>query len=292
VWQNAFCPYSRQALPSGQIQPVTHFVRAMGNEAVMDKSTLLGLVLGVVTLYVGIIMGGSLKQFIDVHGGIIIFGGAAAALFIMFPLKKVLSLPSILKNCFFVRLPDAKETIKQLSEMSATVRRDGLLALEKKLSEIKDPFFVRGLEMVIDGAPREKLEDTLGTELACVQERHASGKKQLEFLGATFPAFGMVATLIGLVQMLGQLEDPSKIGAGMAVAMVATFYGAAGSNLIFLPLAGKLEQRSKEETLVREIMITGLVSLVEGEAPRAMETKLKAYLSPKARQDEAKATAA
>ncbi len=105
----------------------------------------------------------------------------------------------------------------------------------------------------------------------------------------SLPAFGMVGTLIGLIQMLHELDDPSKIGAGMAVAMVTTFYGAFVANMIFLPLAGKLENRSKEEALVRELMIQGLVALIDGDAPRAMETKLKAFLAPKARQIEAEA---
>src|SRR5205807_10102902 len=136
-----------------------------------------------------------------------------------------------------------------------------------------EPFRKRGLELVIDNSAKEKLEEVLHLDLHSIEERHSLGKKIFEQLGAMLPAFGMVGTLIGLIQMLGSLDDPSKIGSGMAVAMVTTFYGAFGSNMIYLPLAGKLEARSKEETLLRELMIKGLVSMVEGDAPRAMETK-------------------
>src|SRR5262249_26204083 len=139
----------------------------------------------------------------------------------------------------------------------------------------------------IDGSPRDKLEEALGIELRCIQERHLTGKRIFEFLGASLPAFGMVGTLIGLIQMLNALDDPSRIGSGMAVARVATFYGALVANLVCLPLAGKLDTRSREETLLRELQIHGLASLLHGETPRTLESKLKAFLAPSARQLEA-----
>jgi chemotaxis protein MotA len=147
------------------------------------------------------------------------------------------------------------------------------------------------LEMVVDGYSREKVERVLQIELQYIGERHALGKRMFEQLGASLPAFGMVGTLIGLIEMLHNLDDPSKIGSGMAVAMVTTFYGAFAANMICLPLAGKLENRSKEETLLRELMIQGVVALTDGEAPRAVEAKLKAFLEPQARQTEAAAAA-
>ena len=123
----------------------------------------------------------------------------------------------------------------------------------------------------------------LQTELQCIQERHLTGKKIFDSLGASLPAFGMVGTLIGLIQMLGALDDPTKIGAGMAVAMVTTFYGAFVANMFYLPMAGKLETRSKEETLIRELTIQGLLALMDGESPKVIETRLYAFLSPKNR---------
>ena len=253
-------------------------------EGSMDIGTLLGFLLGFGFIIAAITMHGSLADFVDVPGAMVAFGGSFSALFINFPLKKVLGAFGVVKHCFLVQLPDPKAEIRRLSELARVARRDGLLALERKLSEIEDPFLVRGLELVIDGSPREKLEDALHMELDCIRERHATGKKIFEQLGTSLPAFGMVGTLIGLIQMLHELDDPTRIGAGMAVAMVTTFYGAFVANLIFLPLAGKLETRSREEMLLRELMITGLAALVEGETPRALERKLKTFLAPKARE--------
>ncbi len=255
----------------------------------MDIGTVNGIVVGIGCIVAAILHDGSLKSFIDIPGALVAFGGATGGLFIMFPAKKVLGVFGVLKHCFLHTLPDPRDEIKRLTELATVARRDGLLALEKRLPEIRDPFLVRGLEMVIDGTPREKLEEILQIELHCIQERHLMGKKIFDQLGASLPAFAMVGTLIGLILMLNKLDDPSSIGSGMAVAMVATFYGAFTANLICLPLAGKLESRNKEETLIRELMIQGLSALVEGEAPRAMETKLKAFLAPKARQIEASA---
>ena len=257
----------------------------------MDIGTLIGIVMGFGFVLVAITMHGSLKDFVDIPGAMVAFGGSSASLFIMFPAKKVMGVFGVIKNVFFHKLPDAKEEMARLTQLASIARRDGLLALEKQIPDIKDPFLVRGLEMVIDGTPKEKLEEVLTIELNCIQERHKTGKKIFDQLGASLPAFGMVGTLIGLIQMLGKLDDPSKIGEGMAVAMCTTFYGAFVANMLFLPMAGKLENRSKEETLLRELMIRGLVGLIEGEGPRAMETKLKAFLTPKMRQGDTQAAA-
>ncbi|HLN29947.1 MAG TPA: motility protein A [Gemmataceae bacterium] len=257
----------------------------------MDIGTLLGFILGFGFISAAIMMHGSLTDFIDLPGAMVAFGGSTAAVFIMFPMKKALGAFGVVKHCFLFKLPDPKEEIGRLTELAMLARRDGLLALEKRIADIKDPFLVRGLEMVIDGTPKEKLEEVLNIEMQYIQERHTTGKKIFDQLGASLPAFGMVGTLIGLIQMLHELDDPSKIGAGMAVAMVTTFYGAFVANLIYLPLAGKLETRNKEESLLRELMIRGLAALVEGESPREMKTKLQAFLAPKARASEERSAA-
>lgn len=258
----------------------------------MDLATLIGFVMGFLCIIVAIMMHGSLTDFIDLPGALVAFGGSFSALFINFPLKKVLGVLGIVKHCFLTKLADPAAEIRRFADLSTIARRDGLLALEQQVADIPDQFLRRGLEMVIDGTPKEKLEEVLSIEVSCIQERHKTGKKIFDQLGASLPAFGMVGTLIGLIQMLHELDDPTKIGAGMAVAMVTTFYGAFVANLVFLPLGGKLEARSKEEVLLRQLMIQGLVAMAEGEAPRALEAKLKAFLAPKARQIEVPAAAA
>lgn len=252
----------------------------------MDIGTILGFVIGFACILTAIMFGGSVTAFVDIPGALVAFGGSGAAILIAFPLKKVMEVVGVTKQVFTIRVPEPKEEIRRFSEYAAIVRRDGLLSLEKKLNEVKDPFLRRGLEMVIDNTPHEKLEQVLHIELGGMEERHQLGKKIFDQLGAALPSFGMVGTLIGLIQMLRELDDPSKIGAGMAVAMVTTFYGAFGANMVFLPLAAKLDARSKEEVKVRELMIHGLVGLLEGESPRALEAKLKAFQAPKARQED------
>jgi chemotaxis protein MotA len=255
--------------------------------AAMDKGTPIGIVLGFACICIAILHDGSLYSFIDLPGALVVFGGSFSGLFIMFPMKKVLSIFGILRHVFLESLPNPEEEIKRIGELATLARRDGLLALEKQLPEIKDRFLVKGLEMVIDGTPKEKIEEILMIKLHYIQERHTLGKRMFDQLSASLPAFGMVGTLIGLIQMLNSLDDPSKIGSGIAVAMVTTFYGVFGANLVYLPMAGKLDARNKEETLLRELMIQGLLALVDGEAPRTIETKLRVFLTPKKEPEEA-----
>ncbi len=259
----------------------------------MDKATPIGLVLGVGLILISIaIGGGGLMPFVDVPSIMIVFGGSIAATLINFPLAKVLSVFSVVKNCFFVKLPEPKEAIATFSDLSAVARRDGLLALEAKMEAIDDPFLKRGLELVVGGSTKEEITASMETELAYIEQRHGTGKKIVDSIGAAAPAFGMIGTLIGLVQMLRSLDDPSNIGAGMAVALLTTLYGAVVANLFCIPLAGKLETKGNEETLIRELMITGLQSLVEGHAPRATEERLLAFLSPGSRTSSAAQQAA
>ena len=250
----------------------------------MDLGTTLGTVMGFVFIATAITIHGRLSDFLDLPGALVAFGGSFSALFIYFPPRKVLGIFSVIGKCLFNKVPDPRAEIRRFTEYASIARRDGLLALEKRGIGSADPFLVRGLEMVIDGTPRDKIQQILQIELGCIHERHAVGKRMFDQLGASLPAFGMVGTLIGLIQMLNKLDDPSQIGSGMALAMVTTFYGAFAANMVFLPLAGKLETRSNEETMVRELMIQGLMALTEGDSPRTMEGKLKAFLAPQARE--------
>ncbi|MCA9050990.1 MAG: motility protein A [Planctomycetaceae bacterium] len=250
----------------------------------MDISTVIGLVLAVGLVLGSIFIGGGLMDFVDVPSMMITIGGSFAALLINYPLKKAMSTANVVKKCFLYKLPTPEEVIAQFRGFATTARRDGLLALESELENLTDDFLKRGLEQVVGGASKEDLASGLEIEVAAIESRHQTGKKMLDCIAAAAPAFGMIGTLIGLVQMLKTLDDPSKIGGGMAVALLTTLYGAVIANMFCIPLAGKLEVRSQEEVQIRELMIAGLVSLVEGQAPRAVEERLLAYLSPKTRQ--------
>ena len=251
----------------------------------MDIATIIGIILGTVLVLGSIALGGPLLPFINVPSLMITVGGSIAALLMNFPLASCLGVFGVVKNCFTVKLPSAGETVAQFREFATVVRKDGLLALESHTEEITDGFLKRGLEMVLSGTSREDVQTVLETELTYIEQRHQTGKKIIDATAAAAPAFGMIGTLIGLVQMLRSLDDPSQIGVGMATALLTTLYGAVIANMFCLPLAGKLETRSKEEVQFRELIIAGLISLIEGHPPRNVEERLLAFVSPKTRKE-------
>ena len=250
----------------------------------MDISTVIGLVMAIGLVLGSIMLGGGLGDFIDVPSLMITVGGSIAAVLMNFQLKVAMGALNVVKKCFLVRIQTPDEVISRFREFATTARRDGLLALEGEVETVEDDFLRRGLEQVVGGASKDDLLSGLETEVAAIAGRHANGKKIVDAVAAAAPAFGMIGTLIGLVQMLKSLDDPSQIGGGMAVALLTTLYGAVIANMFCIPLAGKLEVRAQEEMMIRELMIAGLVSLVEGQAPRAVEERLLAYLSPKSRE--------
>lgn len=251
----------------------------------MDLATVVGLILAIGLVLGSIMVGGGLGAFIDIPSVMIVFGGSIAAVLVNFPIAKAKNFFAVAMKCFFVKLPSPDEVISQFREFATTARRDGLLALEGEVEKVDDIFLKKGLEQVVGGTAKEELQSALENEVNYLAQRHANGKKLVDAVAAAAPAFGMIGTLIGLVQMLKSLDDPSKIGGGMAVALLTTLYGAVIANMFCIPLAGKLDVRSQEEVMIRELMITGLVALVEGHAPRAVEERLQAFLAPKNRID-------
>lgn len=246
----------------------------------MDIATVIGIVLGSGLVLGSIIMGGPIGPFINIPSGMIVFGGSISACLMNFTLAETLGVVGVVKNCFFLKLPEPTQCIDQFKEFATLVRKDGILALEDHIGDITDPFLKRGLEMVVGGGSKDVLTATLETEIAYIEQRHLNGKKILESTAAAAPAFGMIGTLIGLVQMLRTLDDPSKIGGGMATALLTTLYGAVVANMFCIPLAGKLEARNSTELMIRELMLTGLLGLVDGQTPSAMEEALVAFIEP------------
>jgi chemotaxis protein MotA len=252
----------------------------------MDIATFLGFLLGIGLLlwsmaYAGGV--GALGLFVHYPAMMVVVGGSLAAILVHFPLEDFKKLARVLWRTFFCRLPAAAEEIERIIAYANLARREGLLVLESQLTEVNDRFFAKGAQLVIDGFAGETVRDILELEAEAERQRHAVGKKMLEMLGTFAPAFGLVQTLIGLVQMLSSLNDPSRIGSGMAGALVGTFYGATLANLVFLPMAGKLAVRANQEALLRELMIEGLVAIQAGEKPQLIREKLRGYLSPSER---------
>lgn len=256
----------------------------------MDKATIGGLVLGVALLIMSVLIapGASFAAFIDYPSAAVVVGGAIAATCIALPLRSLLNMPKVLRKVFLNEPPDLHRLIAQLVEFSEIARRDGILALESKTEEIQDPFILLGIQMAVDGTDAELMETILRCEMDAVAQRHKIGKSLMDTMGRYAPAFGMIGTLMGLIIMLGNMDDPEAIGPGMAVALITTLYGAVISNLICLPFADKLAFYSKRELEAREIILKGILSIQDGDNPRVLEQRLQTYL-PVAERNKAKA---
>ena len=250
----------------------------------MDIATIVGILAGIILVMSAIAVGGNLGMFINIPSLFIVVGGTLAATLINFPLQDVLGVIKTVKNAFLHKAAPPTKVIQTIVAFATTARRDGILALESKASEAGDEFLERSIQLAVDGTAPELIKDILTTELAFLEERHSLGQGIFNSMGAFAPAFGMIGTLIGLIAMLATLEDPSMIGAGMAVALVTTFYGAIMANMIFLPIAGKLKVRTRTEILTKELIIEGILSIQSGDNPRVIEQKLKAFIAPNLRE--------
>jgi len=251
----------------------------------MDIATIIGVLFGLIVVIGAIAVGTGAKMFINIPSLGITIGGMLCATMIHFSLPQFLGIFSIIKKTIVSKIPSQSEMIQQMVNYAAINRRDGALALEQEIHNISDSFFLKGLQMLIDGQESENIRNLMSLEIQYLQERHSTGKKILEFMGAAAPAFGMIGTLIGLVQMLSNLSDPSGIGTGMATALITTFYGAFAANLVFIPLAGKLGIYSKAEVMAKEMITEGVCAIAQGENPTAVREKMQAFISHSRREE-------
>jgi len=258
----------------------------------MDVATLVGAIAGFLLIATAIFLGGGAGAFLNVPSLLITVGGTFSATLVHFPLSEVMKIFSVLKRTFTVNIPEAETVIRDMVEFARVARRDGVLALEDSLAEVDDEFLSKGIQLVIDGGEADQIEEIMLIELNGLQRRHELGASILSFMGDAAPAFGMIGTLIGLVQMLRALNNPDMIGSGMATALLTTFYGALLANLLFIPLAGKLKTRSREELTIREMMIEGLVGIQSAVNPRALHDRMASYLHPQQRSSGEEAAAA
>ena len=251
----------------------------------MDFATILGAVLGLVVILATILYEGNLAIFFNIPAIAIVFGGMTCATMIHFSMSQFIGIFSIIKKTLFHKITPPEEIVQNMVNYAAITRRDGALALEQELGKNKDPFLVKGLQMLIDGQEEDAIREFMELDIQYLQERHAVGKKMLDFMGASCPSFAMVGTLIGLICMMSKMESPDQIGRGMAVALVCTFYGAFTANLIFLPLGGKLGLYSKAETTSKEMIVEGLCALARGESPTEVREKMQVFISTKRRAE-------
>ncbi len=250
----------------------------------MDLSTLIGIIAGFVLIITAMATGGGAGMFFNIPSLMITIGGMLAATLITFPLQDVIGVFAVVKKAFLHREEKPGSMIQLIVGFAETARREGILSLEQKAEAVDDDFLKNGIRLAVDGTEPELIRDIMRTELDYLMERHKLGQAIFEAMGAYAPAFGMIGTLIGLIQMLRSLEDPSSIGLGMATALITTFYGALAANLVFLPLAGKLKNRSSGEVLLKELSIEGILSIQSGDNPRIVESKLMSFVAPKLRE--------
>ena len=225
------------------------------------------------------------SQYTDLPSILIVMGGAIGAVCISMPLGRVIRALGVMRHAFLTKKLNPLRIIERLVEFGEIARRDGILALEGVMDEAQDRFLVKGIQMAVDGSDPEVIQEAMTTELEYLQSRHSEGKAIFDGIAKYAPAFGMIGTLIGLIGMLANLSDPDSIAPNMAVALITTLYGAIVANLLAMPIADKLAARSREEVLLKEIIIQGVMSIQSGDNPKIVEQKLKIFLPPAMRGD-------
>lgn len=240
---------------------------------------IIGMLIGFILVFWSISSSGPLAAFIDVPSIVITFFGSMAAVAISFPIQNMLKIPSVIKELMLDQGDNRVEIIQLFAELSKKSRVNGVLSIEEDIQELENSTMQKGLQMVIDGKDGEIIKAQMELEMDLTSERYEIAPAVLNKWGEFAPAFGMIGTLIGLIVMLGELDDPSTIGSGMATALITTFYGTILANLVFIPLATNLSRLAEDKLITYEIVIDGIISMQEGQTPRDIEEKLKSYLS-------------
>lgn len=251
----------------------------------MDLATGIGILAAIGMLAWALWSGssGQITVYLDTASFILVGGGSVFVVLSTQALEKFLALIRVIKRSFFAKRQSVARTIEKIISLGELARREGVLSLENALDDVEDEFLANGIRLVIDGTAANEIEQILVAELDALDQRHMQGKLILDNFGKYAPAIGMIGTLIGLVAMLNNMSDPSQIGAGMAIALLTTMYGAILANMVFLPLADKLAYRHDEEMLMRTVMLKGILSLQAGDNPRVTQAKLSVFLPARER---------
>jgi chemotaxis protein MotA len=251
----------------------------------MDLTTILGLVIGIGALLLSVILeGGHISSLFSVPAFVMIAGGTIGATAIGFTVEELKTVPTLMRIAFKDEKHDVASLIATLVSFAEKARREGLLALEEDLNAIEDKFLKKGMQLVIDGTDAELVRSIMETELAFIQERHHKGASIFDAAGGYAPTMGIIGTVMGLVHVLGNLSDTESLGPAIATAFLATLYGIFSANILFLPIAGKLKNRSAHQVLVYEVTLEGILSVQAGDNPRIVEEKLEAFLAPTKRK--------
>ena len=250
----------------------------------MDLATLIGMLGAFAIVIAAMVVGGDVTIFINIPSLLIVVGGSIFAVLIKFSVKQFLGTMKIAGQAFFVKVDDPLELVNTCTEMAVAARKGGLLSLES--IEVDNNFLKKGVQYIVDGLDADVVRNTMMKDMMQTIERHNIGNKIFKAIGDVAPAMGMIGTLIGLVQMLSAMDDPKSVGPAMAVALLTTLYGAMIANMVAIPIADKLELRSKEERRYKSLMIDALVGIQTGQNPRMLEELLKTYLPANLRQSD------
>lgn len=245
----------------------------------MDKASLGGVVLGVGGIVCGLLLeGGNLSQILQPTAAIIVFGGTLGAVLLQFPLGVVISAFRRLIHVFIEPQQNPQATIEELVKYANQARREGIVSLDSTLEKIENPFLKKSLMLAVDGTEPQELRKMMELELDNQAEHEEKIPQVFESAGGFSPTVGIIGAVLGLIQVMQHLDKIDEVGKGIAVAFVATIYGVGSANLFFLPTAGKLKIRIREEQILREMTLEGVVSILEGMNPRMLETKLLGFL--------------
>ncbi len=249
----------------------------------MDLGILFGFIGTWLLIIWALLMGGQVGIYVDMPSVVLVGGASVTIIFFCYPVANLKAVPNIVKKAFFSKKHDVEQLIEDMVSYAEIARRDGILSLENTIKDLDDPFIVSGIQMAVDGTDPELIEQIMINDLENLMERHDSSRGIMESIGKYAPAMGMIGTLIGLVAMLADLSDPTRIGAGLAVALLTTLYGSVIANAVALPLGDRLGRRSTEEVLYKTVIIKGVMSIQSGDNPRIVEQKLRTFLPPSKR---------
>ncbi len=243
----------------------------------MDLATLIGMIGAIGFVVMAMILGGDLGMFFNVPSVLIVFGGSVFVVLSQYPLGQFLGAGKVAAKAFMFKIQSPEDLIQKVVEMADAARKGGFLALEE--AEIDNAFMQKGVDMLVDGHDVEVVRTTMGKDIINTTERHTAGSVIFKSLGDVAPAMGMIGTLVGLVAMLANMDDPKSIGPAMAVALLTTLYGAFLANIICLPIAFKLALRAGEEKLNQSLILDGILGIADGQNPRVIEGVLKGYIA-------------
>lgn len=245
----------------------------------MDITTLFGIIIGIGCILLGqYLEGGNLGQLMQITAAFIVFGGTGGAVILSFPKTSLLNAVTLLKDVVFDKQYDIDGLIAEIVQYSQKARKEGLISLEKDASNCSDSLLCLGLESIADGTDPVLVQSMLENQLNQLESKVESGAKVWESAGGFAPTIGIIGAVLGLIQVMQNLSDPEKLGAGIAVAFVATVYGVGSANLIFIPFSTKIKIKYKKEFLMKEIIINGILSIQAGESPALIERKLKSFI--------------